>query len=142
MATLQNVFDKYDIPKEAQNEITNAFEKMIVQVFYKELKSSKAASTPTKPNNTKNTNQCSAKCYVGTSKESQCSSKPVDGSEFCKRHKSGNKTSNKKINKENHCNGIIKKTNKSCNSAGTIKPDGAEFHYCKRHSEKWKEFEV
>jgi len=55
---------------------------------------------------------------------------------------SGSKGSKPRTKKEVHeCHGIMSKDKKQCTSQGTIKPDNASFWYCKRHSEKWTEYE-
>ncbi len=42
---------------------------------------------------------------------------------------------------EQECNFTNPKTHVKCPQAGTVKPEGAAFHYCKRHSEKAAEIE-
>ena len=142
---LQKIFDKHNISDDAQKELENAFEKLIVRAFYKELsvkgKAPPKASTA-KASTAKATGICIGTFYPGTAKEKPCTFKAVAG-EYCKRHDPNKKTATKKTTKkhEHECNAIIKKTQKQCQWAGTVKPDGAEFHYCKRHSTKWAEFE-
>ena len=42
---------------------------------------------------------------------------------------------------EQECNFTNPTTHVKCSHAGTVKPEGAAFHYCKRHSEKSAEIE-
>jgi len=143
---IKKIFTKYDISNEAQKELENAFEKLIIKAFYKELKNPKIAHadvsvSPVSPVK----GICIGKFYPGTAKEKPCTFKVVNG-EYCKRHdpdkvSTGTGTPKKKVVNENSCNAIVKATKKQCKWKGTIKPDGSEFHYCKRHSERWEDFE-
>ncbi len=42
---------------------------------------------------------------------------------------------------EQECNFTSPTTHAKCSHSGTVKPEGAAFHYCKRHSEKSAEIE-
>lgn len=140
---LQEIFSKHKISDSAQKELKNAFEQLIVKAFYKEL-SAKPTNKPSEIVDVDRTGKCNGKCYIGTAKEKPCPNKATVG-DYCKRHDpekvSETKTKTKKTHDHN-CNGIVKKTKKQCTSSGTVQPDGAEFHYCKRHSEKWDEYET
>ncbi len=138
---LQKIFNKHKISSVAQTELKNAFEQMIVQAFYQNLNGTKTSINTA--NIEDREGKCHGKCYIGTAKEKFCPNKAIVGN-YCKRHdpdKTSTTNAKPKKKHDNDCNGIIKKTKKQCSSSGTVQPDGAEFHYCKRHSEKWKTFE-
>lgn len=137
---MEEIFDKYDIPKDARYDITKEIDKLIKNSSSTD-KSAKI--TITKTNNTDNPNQCKGFLYKGTKKQTLCTS-PAKDNGYCGRH-NPNKTKTTTKSSSNtdvvKCHAIIKKTGKQCLLNGTVKPENSEFNYCKRHSEKWSEFE-
>ena len=137
MEELQNIFNSHEIEDQAQKELRECFEKMIISAFYEKTSNKKLVIKDSNKYN----DTCKGLCYAGTSRERPCTAKPKDNG-YCSRHNPDKvQKPKKKIVNKNSCNAIIKKSKKQCSSNGTVKPEGAEFHYCKRHSEKWEEFE-
>ncbi len=142
---------KYDLAEEVQTEFLNFFEKEIVKVFYKKSEELTVKSTKSTKKSTKSVEK-------ETSSEDLCKGKKSNGDHctfkgkengYCGRHNpdKSSKTSKskspeikKKVGK-NECHAIIIKTGKQCVQPGTEVPGSSKYHYCKRHSAKWMDFE-
>jgi len=76
-----------------------------------------------------------------------CTFKSKPDSDYCGRHnKETSKASSSgriRVKKDapKECYAVITKTGDKCSNPGTVKPEGADFYYCKRHSVKWTEYE-
>ena len=151
---------KHSLTGEAKVDFKNFFEKEIIRVFNRKSievgkeKEIKKIATTTK-SKTNSDGQCVGKKADGK----PCTFKAKPDSDYCGRHnpdkstskstdkstsKSTDKSASKpRVKKENarDCHAIIAVTGKKCIQPATIKPDGSDFYYCKRHSEKWLSFE-
>jgi hypothetical protein len=112
-------------------------------------KESTKQSTKSKTS-TKSTKNADAEICAATKASGEpCTFKAKENG-YCGRHdpdkvktSTGTKTAKTLKKKEVpvSCNATITKAGKKCTQMGTVKPDNANFHYCKRHSEKWVDFE-
>lgn len=142
--TLKNLCSKYSLSDEATSEFNFLFEKEIIKVFNNmSLEIDNKTHIKNKVSSS-NDNICAGKKNDGNS----CTFKSKENG-YCARH-NPDKTSDKKTSpskprvkkdSKKECHAIIKKTGKQCIQTATIKPDGSDFYYCKRHSEKWTDFE-
>ena len=127
---------KYELSENAKVEFKSFFEKEIIKVFNKK---SSEINKKTKPDSTGEI--CSGKKADGK----PCTFKTKENSEYCGRHGNVKGKSDKiiRVNKESshECHAIIPSTGKKCVQPGSVKPNESNFFYCKRHSEKWIDFE-
>jgi hypothetical protein len=150
--TFEKLCKKHSLSEHAKVEFRNLFEKEIVKVFNRKSMEVGKEST-TKESIIK---KITAKVKTTTSSDGICVGKKADGKPctfkakengYCGRHNPDKSSSPKTAAKPrvkknaNECHATIPKTGKKCIQPGTIKPEGSDFHYCKRHSEKWVEFE-
>jgi hypothetical protein len=153
----EQLCEKYELSEEIQTDFKNLFESEIIKVFYKmsmkedvkdvkDVKKTAVKSTATK---TKSKSSDSEICAGKKANGEDCTFKAKENG-YCGRHdpdksstsKSSSAKEKPKTKKSAHeCNAIIPKTKKPCSQPGTVKPEDAEFYYCKRHSENWTNFE-
>jgi hypothetical protein len=144
---------KHGLAEKAKLDFMSFFEKEIIKVFNRKsvelsgkesVKESVIKKIISKPK---------------TSSDGICVGKKADGKPcgfkakengYCGRHDPDKSTgvksspgSKPRVKKETQreCHAVIPKTGKKCISAASVKPDGSDFYYCKRHSEKWIDFE-
>jgi hypothetical protein len=150
--TFEKLCKKHSLSEHAKVEFRNLFEKEIIKVFNR--KSIEMSKEPIKESIIKKITTAKTK---STSSDGICSGKKADGKPctfkakengYCGRHNPDKSSSPKaaakpRVKKESKhdCHATIPKTGKNCIQPGTVKPDGSDFYYCKRHSEKWIEFE-
>ena len=153
--TFEKLCKKHSLSEHAKVEFRNLFEKEIVKVFNRKsvemAKESSSKQSIIKKITSKNTSTNSDGICTGKKADGKpCTFKAKAESQYCGRHdpdksnKSGSKTSPKtsaKPRTKHDCHAKIPKTGKNCIQPGTVKPEGSDFYYCKRHSEKWLEFE-
>lgn len=138
---------KHSLNENAKLDFKNLFEKEIIQVFNKKANEINKETIINKITKSKNTNSNSDNLCIGKKADGKpCSFKAKKDSEYCGRHnpdKSTQKTVAKpRVKKSSlECHAVIAKTGKKCIQPATTKPEGSDFYYCKRHSEKWTEFE-
>jgi hypothetical protein len=150
----EQLCEKYELSEEIQTDFKNLFESEIIKVFYK-----MSMKEDVKDVKGKDTKKLTATKTKSKSSDSEiCAGKKANGDDctfkakengYCGRHdpdkttkSSSSANGGPKIKKSAHeCNAIIPKTKKPCSQPGTVKPDDAEFYYCKRHSENWTNFE-
>lgn len=149
---LESLMGELSLSSDSKDKIRKCFERSIVQVFY-----NKNSINGTKTETEAKTKKVEKK--EDTADDTICKETKKDGNRctfkakengYCGRHaKSDNgttasakKTSSKKTT-AHLCNGIVKTSgeDKKCSSSGTVKPDGADNYYCKKHSTKWKVYE-
>jgi hypothetical protein len=166
---MEELFAKFSLNDDAQKEFKNYFEKQILNAFYERednkgvgvstivgtgttakdpkstYESAKLPKTSAKLTKNANADTCVATKVSGE----PCTYKAKENG-YCGRHDpdkvrtiTGTKTVKTLKKKEIpvSCNATINKTGKKCTQMGTVKPENANFHYCKRHSEKWVDFE-
>lgn len=151
----EELCEKHELEDETRDEFKKMFEDEIIKVFYRlsvqetDVKKGKVAKTTTTKPTTKPAASKSKSGEICAGKKANgedCTFKAKENG-YCGRH-DPDKLSTKKSSKlktkktaAHECHAIIPKTKKQCTQPGTVKPDGSDFHYCKRHSEKWTEFE-
>jgi hypothetical protein len=150
---LESLMEKLSLNSDSKDEIRKCFERSIVQVFYSK-NNINGTKTETEAKVTKKVEK-----KEDTADDTICKETKKDGNRctfkakengYCGRHAknangttaSAKKTSTKKT-AAHLCNGVVKTSgeDKKCSSSGTIKPDGADNYYCKKHSTKWKAYE-
>lgn len=142
--TFEKLCKKHELTDHAKVEFRNLFEKEIIKVFNRKSNELILKKAETKTGSkTSSDGICSGKKADGTS----CTFKAKENG-YCGRHDPDKPSSTKaaakpRVKKEykHDCHATIAKTGKNCIQIGTIKPEGADFYYCKRHSEKWIDFE-
>jgi hypothetical protein len=142
---LENIFKKHSISGTAKKDIVTIVNK-IINTNEKVTEIKKKVDS----GSIKNNGATDTICRGITGKGNRCDHKAKDNG-FCGVHNpdkpsKSSKPKTKKTNIEkNKCNAvcITKKTNesKNCSCIGSVKPEGAEHYYCKRHAEKWNQFE-
>jgi len=151
--SFEKLCEKHELNDETKHEFKQLFEEEIIKVFYRmSLKQNTSVKNPTTTKKSEkkddgDTQICTAKKANG----GDCTFKAKENG-FCGRHNPdktisspssyGSKNKLKTKKQEKHeCNAVISNTKKKCSMPGTVKPDDSSFYYCKRHSEKWTEFE-
>jgi hypothetical protein len=157
--TFEKLCKKYSLSENARLEFKSLFEKEIINVFNRKSVEIEEESNEEESNNGKKS-ILKKIAKTSTNSDNICIGKKADGkpctfkakpeSDYCGRHnpdkkedkttKSGSKPRVKKDTKH-ECHAIIPKTGKKCIQPGSVKPEGSDFHYCKRHSEVWINFE-
>ncbi len=148
--TYDKLCKKHGLDEKAKVEFKSYFEKEIIKVFNRNsadiskepTKESTAKKITTKPKTVSSDDICTGKKADGN----PCTFKAKEGG-YCGRHNPDKTVSTKTASKprvkkdSRECHAVILKTGKKCISAAHVKPDGSDFYYCKRHSEKWIDFE-
>jgi hypothetical protein len=150
----EKLCDKHELNDESKHEFKQFFENEIIRVFYKlslkkdELSLKKDELSLKKDELSLKKDSSNELCMGKKVSGENCTFKAKENG-YCGRHnpdkeikEKSSKPKKKKEHGEDHkCNAIILKTKKPCIQPGTIQPDNSENYYCKRHSEKWKDFE-
>lgn len=148
---------KVELKKFVENEIVKALDvKKLIErekdiLIGKETKVTGSKESVLKKIGSKSKPTSSDGICVGKKADGKpCTFKAKSDSDYCGRHdpnkekSTGTKTGSKPRTKKetsHTCHATIPATGKKCIQPATVKPKGADFHYCKRHSEKWIEFE-
>jgi len=138
---------KHNLNGDAKTDFKNFFEKEIIKVFNKKSTENGKESIIKKITKEKSSSNSDGICNGKKADGKPCTFKAKPDSSYCGRHDPDkttktNSSSKPRVKKQEYeCHAVIPKTGKKCIQKASIKPDGSDFYYCKRHSEKWIDFE-
>lgn len=150
--TYETLCKKHGLSKQAIAEFKAYFDKEIIKVFGR-ISSEMNAGGVVKVSKVNKISKGESICIGKKQDGTACTTKSKPDSDYCGRHNpnkppriSKNGTiakirTKKEMAPPTNCHAVIVKTGKPCILPASVKPEGSDFYYCRRHAEKWIEFE-